>query len=157
MEISIPLFIPLLNKWDAIATPVTHFRSCIDSALFNLCRFYCGHCLTLCRRLSKSNPFIVILLHFRALNNLGQKNNHPQDLGLRRLYLWRYFPQIFFSQPDFVLSPPKIPTSPKPSHSSEWTKFIVRGKLNQYASQIRKGLSLAHHQQNSASHRRPVL
>lgn len=36
MEISFPLFIPLLNKGDAIATPVTHFHSCIDSALFNL-------------------------------------------------------------------------------------------------------------------------
>lgn len=36
MEISIPLFIPLLNKGDAIATPVTYFHSCIDSTLFNL-------------------------------------------------------------------------------------------------------------------------
>ena len=77
----IPLFIPLLNKGDAIATPVTHFCSCIDSALFNLCRFYCGHCLTLCCGLSKSKPFIVILLHFRAPNNLGQKTNDPQELA----------------------------------------------------------------------------
>lgn len=95
MEISIPLFITLLNKRDAVTTPVTHFRSCIDSALFNLCRDYSGHRLTLCCRLSKSKPFIVILLHFRALNNLRQKNNHPQELAwVEEDFTYEDLPQI---------------------------------------------------------------
>lgn len=144
MEFSIPLFIPLLNKGDAIATPVTHFCLCIDSALFSLCRFYCGHCLTWYCRLSKSNPFIVVLLHFWALNNLGQKNNHPLELVWSKKNLpMKTSSKSFPLNSHFVAFSPKIPTNPKPSHSSELIK------PHQYAIQLWNSLALAHFQQNS--------
>lgn len=121
MEISIPLFIPLLNKGDAIATPVTHFHSCIDSALFNLFRLYCGLCLTLCCRLSKSELFIVILLCISGLRITWDRKTTTLRswLASKKTFPMKTFPKSFPVNSHFVSSPPKIPNSPKPSHLSE--------------------------------------
>lgn len=125
MEISIPLFIPLLNKGDAIATPVTHFHSCIDSALFNLCRFYCGHCLSLCCRLSKSKPFILILQHQAFWITWGRNTATCRSCWRSEKMLpMKTFNTSFPLNSHFVPPPPKTPGSQ--AQSFIWIKQVYR-------------------------------
>lgn len=63
-------------------------------------------------------------------------------LGSKSLSM-KTFPKSFPLDSHFVSFPPKTPTSPKPSHSSELNKFI--GKSNQ---SFWDSVALAHFQQN---------
>lgn len=155
MEISFPLFIPLLNKGDAIATPVTHFHSCIDSALFNLyvvslfiIQFNVGfnvpivsHCAVDSQNQTHSLKSCCSLGFWitwgRKPTTLGSW------LGSKSLSV-KTFPKSFPLNSYFGLFPPKIPTGPKPSHSSELSKFIVKSNQSLWDS-----VALAHFQQNS--------